>query len=50
MQAIITAIILFCALCYTLWRIYKAFKRDEDPCCCCEQKKNCKKFGSVREK
>jgi len=48
MQYLITAIILFCALGYALWRIYKAFRDKESPCKDCELKKNCKKFGQSK--
>ena len=43
-----TAIILFCALSYAFWRIYKAFHDKESPCKDYKIKKNCKKFGQSK--
>jgi hypothetical protein len=49
MQFLLTAVILFCALCYAFWRIYDAFRNSEGPCKDCELKKNCKKFGDIKD-
>ncbi len=49
MQIIITAIILFCAVSYASWRIYDAIRDGGDPCKGCELKKNCKKFGDIKD-
>ena len=50
MQIIITAIILFLALLYAVWRIFRALESDSDPCYDCKLKKNCQKFGQSKEK
>jgi len=50
MQIIITAIVIFCALAYAAWRIYRALRSDADPCSGCELKKNCEKFGQSKKK
>jgi hypothetical protein len=49
-QTILTAIVLLLALSFAVWRIFRAFRGDSDPCSCCELKKNCKKFGQSKEK
>ena len=48
MQAVITSIVIICALIYAFWRIYEAFRNGGDPCKECELKKNCKKFGGIK--
>jgi hypothetical protein len=48
MQAVITSIVIICALIYAFWRIYEAFRDGGDPCKGCELKKNCKKFGGIK--
>ncbi len=50
LQIILTATILIAAVVYAAWRVYQALRKDGDPCSGCELKKNCKKFGSIREK
>ena len=45
-----TAIILFCALSYAFWRIYKAFHDKESPCKDCELKKKLQKIWPVQIK
>ena len=50
MQIIVTVIVLFCALSYAAWRIFRALKGDADPCSGCELKKNCQKFGQSKKK
>ncbi len=50
LQIIMTVIILFAAAGYAAWRVYQALRKDGDPCSGCELKKNCKKFGNIREK
>ena len=49
-QTIITVIVLLAALSYAVWHLYKLLKGREDPCNCCEMKKNCKKFCQSKEK
>ena len=49
MQLILTAIILFGALSYAFWRIYDVFHDVDGPCKACELKKNCKKFGDIKD-
>ena len=49
MQYILTAIIILGAVGYTAWRCYDNFREGGDPCRDCELKKNCKKFGSVKD-
>ena len=49
MQFLLTAIIVLGALGYAFWRIYDAVRDGGDPCKGCELKKNCKKFGSVKD-
>ena len=48
MQIIATIIILGAAIAYAGWAIVRAIRR-KDPCADCEMKKNCKKFGSVKD-
>ena len=49
MQFLLTAIIVLGALGYAFWRIYDAVRDGGDPCKGCELKKNCKKFGSIKD-
>jgi hypothetical protein len=50
MQIWITAIIVFVAVGYALWRIGKAVRDRKSPCDDCPMKKNCQKFGQSKEK
>ena len=50
MQISITVLVLFGALSYASWRLYKALRSDADPCSGCELKKNCQKFGQSKKK
>ena len=49
LQFFITFLVLFGASGYASWRVYEAFRNGEAPCKGCELKKNCKKFGSIKE-
>jgi len=49
MQFILTAIIILGAVAYAAWRCYDNFREGGAPCRDCELKKNCKKFGSVKD-
>ena len=49
MQFILTAIIILGAVGYAAWRCYDNFREGGEPCRNCELKKNCKKFGSVKD-
>ena len=47
-QMYITAAVLLAAIVYSGWAIARAIRR-KDPCDGCEMKKNCKKFGSIKD-
>ena len=49
MQLILTAIILFGALSYAIWRIYDVFHDVDGPCKACKLKKKKKKFGDIKD-
>jgi len=49
MQLFLTAIMLILALGYASWRIYDALRANGNPCKDCELKKNCKKFGDIKD-
>jgi len=49
MQLFLTAIILILALGYASWRIYDALRANGNPCKDCKLKKNCKKFGDIKD-
>ena len=50
LQTILTTIVIFCALIYAAFRVFRAFKSGADPCLDCKLKKNCQKFGQSEEK
>ena len=49
MQTIAVIVVVAGALCYVVGRLYRTINGKSTPCCDCELKKNCKKFGSVRD-
>ena len=48
-QYCVLIVVLVFAVGYAGWRFYDAVRKGGDPCCNCELKKNCKKFGSVKD-
>ena len=48
MQIVLSIIVVLGAVGYASWRVYQVFRKNGDPCCGCEMKKNCKKFGSSK--
>jgi len=47
--SVVTAIVAG-ASAYALWRIFRVLRPGGSPCEGCEMKKNCKKFGGLKEK
>ena len=44
MQTVLTIFVVLLAVTYVIWRVFGLLRGKIDPCDCCEQKKNCKKF------
>ncbi len=48
MQMIVVILVIAGALGYAAWRIFRTLRSHDDPCCGCEMKKNCHKFGQSK--
>jgi hypothetical protein len=48
MQMIVVILVIAGALGYAAWRAYRTLRSNTGPCCGCEMKKNCQKFGQFK--